>query len=155
MKTLAIIVLCLTCVAARADMIQTSGDVLQIALPAGAVGATLWHNDTEGLGEFALGLGSGMGITHSLKLCDMSSGHTTSAFASAEFIRKKYGLWYGVPAYALAGWTGYSRIHAEKHEWYEVGIGAVVGMSSAWFFTGNKIQVAPYKQVGAQIRMMF
>ena len=151
-----LVALCISiCACSQANEIQMSGDILQVALPVSAVGAMLCQKDWEGLVDFGIGYGVGMGTTRALKLTDASSGHTTSAFYGAETIRKKYGAWYGIPAYALAGWTGYTRLYAEKHDEPEVIVGAIVGITSAWFFTGNDIKLAPYKQIGAQISMAF
>jgi membrane-associated phospholipid phosphatase len=48
---------------------------------------------------------------------------------------KKYGWIYGRPAYILAGYTGYSRINAQKHDDWDVLAGAVAGIGSVYLFT--------------------
>ena len=63
------------------------------------------------------------------------SGHTSTTFQSAAFIQKRYGWKYGIPAYALAGFTGYSRINAQKHDGWDVLAGAVIGIGSSYLFT--------------------
>lgn len=63
------------------------------------------------------------------------SGHTSTTFQSAAFVQKRYGWKYGIPAYLLAGFTGYSRINAQKHDGWDVLAGAVVGIGSAYLFT--------------------
>lgn len=75
------------------------------------------------------------------------SGHTALAFASATTMYKRYGWEYGVPAYALAALTGYARVDAKKHHWYDVAAGAAIGGASAWFFTdafNDKVQLIPW-----------
>lgn len=68
------------------------------------------------------------------------SGHTSTTFQSAAFIQKRYGWKYGIPAYALAGFTGYSRINAQVHEGWNVLAGAAIGIGSAYIFS------TPYQQ---------
>ncbi len=37
------------------------------------------------------------------------------SFASAEFVRNRYGWRYGLPAYVLASFVAYSRVEANQH----------------------------------------
>ena len=82
------------------------------------------------------------------------SGHAAVAFASATTMYRRYGWEYGVPAYALATLTGYARVDARKHHWYDVVAGAAIGGASGWFFTdafNDKVQLVPWadsKSVG-------
>ncbi|MFM2264805.1 MAG: hypothetical protein RLZ77_221 [Bacteroidota bacterium] len=62
------------------------------------------------------------------------SGHTTSAFAGAAFIQRKYGWSYGIPCYAMASFVGYSRVQAKKHDTWDVLGGATIGIVSAYIF---------------------
>lgn len=62
------------------------------------------------------------------------SGHTTSAFAGAAFIQRKYGWSYGIPCYAMASFVGYSRVQAKKHDTWDVLGGATIGILSAYIF---------------------
>lgn len=55
------------------------------------------------------------------------SGHTTTAFAFASVVQEKHGLQYGVPAYALATFVGFSRINDNKHYLFDVIAGGLVG----------------------------
>lgn len=59
------------------------------------------------------------------------SGHTTMAFASAEFMRQEYrdlSPWYGVAGYAAAAATGALRLYNNKHWVSDVVAGAGFGM---------------------------
>lgn len=56
------------------------------------------------------------------------SGHTSVAFAGAEFIRKQYGLWVGIPAYLTAGYVGWSRVISNNHYPRDVLAGATIGI---------------------------
>lgn len=59
------------------------------------------------------------------------SGHSALAFASASVLTReaKGNLWVGVPLYVMAGGVGYSRMHAEKHWFSDVIVGAAIGHS--------------------------
>lgn len=56
------------------------------------------------------------------------SGHTSAAFATATSLSYAYGWKAGVPAYAMAIFTGISRIADDKHWASDVVAGAVLGM---------------------------
>ena len=58
------------------------------------------------------------------------SGHTSVAFAGAEFIRKEYGWGYGVPAYLAASFVGWSRVESHNHWTHDVLAGAAIGILS-------------------------
>lgn len=61
------------------------------------------------------------------------SGHTATAFAAAEFMRKEYkdvSIWYGVAGYAAATATGYLRMYNNKHWLGDVVAGAGIGILS-------------------------
>ena len=58
------------------------------------------------------------------------SGHTAITFAGAEFIRKQYGWGWGVPAYAAAGFVGWSRVQTNDHWTHDVLAGAAIGVLS-------------------------
>ncbi len=57
------------------------------------------------------------------------SGHTTSAFAFASVIGIQHEWYYAVPAYALATFTGLSRVNDGKHFVHDVLAGATIGMA--------------------------
>lgn len=67
--------------------------------------------------------------------------------ASAAFVQKRYGWEYGIPAYLLAGYVGYTRIEANKHDGWDVLAGAAIGVGMSYLFTkpydkDKKFQVA-------------
>ena len=57
------------------------------------------------------------------------SGHTSSSFLAATIADDLYGSKIGVPAYLLAGLTGLSRIHDNKHYLSDVIFGASLGIA--------------------------
>lgn len=62
------------------------------------------------------------------------SGHTAASFMGAEFIRKNYGAWWGVPAYLAAGWVGWTRVDSHNHYWRDVLGGAAIGIAANYDF---------------------
>ena len=61
------------------------------------------------------------------------SGHTSEAFASAEFLYQEYknvSPWYGMAGYAMAAATGYLRMYNNKHWLGDVIAGAGIGILS-------------------------
>ena len=69
----------------------------------------------------------------------MPSGHSSISFSSAEYLRKRYGWEYGVPAYAAASFVAYSRVESREHHPQDVIAGAGIGILSSYIFT------KPYK----------
>lgn len=145
---LAGLILCFTAgVHARAgDVIETAGDVLQYVLPATAAGMTLVNKDGKGAWQFGGSAALAMGVTYGLKYTvdetrpsgsnrSFPSAHTSISFSSAEFIRKRYGWEYGVPAYAAATFVAYSRVESRDHYTHDVLAGAVIGIVSSYLLT--------------------
>lgn len=58
----------------------------------------------------------------------MPSGHTSTAFASATHLAYAYGWWAGVPALAVATYTGLSRIADDAHWYSDIVAGATLGI---------------------------
>ncbi len=67
------------------------------------------------------------------------SAHTSLSFTSAEFLRKRYGWEYGIPAYVAATFVAVSRVEAKDHYTHDVLAGAAIGIASGYLFT------RPYK----------
>jgi len=129
-----------------ADKIQAAGDVLQVALPSAAAVATLAQRDAAGAKQLAFSLGVTWAVTTALKYTinetrpnggDLSfpSGHTSTSFASAEFMRRRYGWKWGGSFYALAAFVGYSRVESQNHYTHDVVAGAAIGIASSFLFT--------------------
>jgi membrane-associated phospholipid phosphatase len=129
-----------------ADAIETAGDAIRYVLPAVSVLAVAGHRDTQGAWQFAESLGLTMGTTVLLKATiderrpngerySFPSGHTSSSFSSAEFLRERYGWTYGLPAYLAAAFVGYSRVESRNHYTHDVVAGAAIGILSSYLFT--------------------
>ena len=128
------------------DSIQTAGDVLLVILPATAAGLTIGFKDRTGTLQFgksaALTLGTTLGLKYAIEeerpdggRHSFPSAHASISFTSAEFMRKRYGWEYGMPAYAAALFVTYSRIEARKHYVHDVIAGAAIGIGSSYLFT--------------------
>jgi membrane-associated phospholipid phosphatase len=150
MILLAALLLCWRETAPASDAIRTTGDILQYVLPATAAGLTLAYRDGTGALQFGESAAVTLGATYGLKYAinekrpngghrSFPSGHASISFASAEFMRKRYGWEYGVPAYALASFVAYSRVEARQHYAHDVVAGAAIGIISSYIFT------RPYK----------
>jgi membrane-associated phospholipid phosphatase len=128
------------------DRIETAGDILEITLPVSALSLTFVYKDTNGTKQFIKSFGTTLGVTYFLKYTihkkrpnggehSFPSGHTSSSFASAAFIQKRYGWKYGVPAYLAATFVGYSRIECKAHYIEDVLAGALIGITASYLFT--------------------
>ncbi|MFC1704032.1 phosphatase PAP2 family protein [Candidatus Omnitrophota bacterium] len=128
------------------DTSEEVGDVLQIVIPVTALGTTFLKDDEEGRWQFVKSFATTMAATYVLKYAVNSerpdggdysfpSGHTSAAFSGASFLQRRYGWAYGIPAYALASYVGWSRVDADKHHVEDVVAGAVFGIASTYIFT--------------------
>ncbi len=127
---------------------KTAGDVMLVTMPVLAMGSTLiWQDGQKGTYQFSKALAGTIAVTYGLKLAtnkerpnrennnSFPSGHTSVAFASAAFVQKRYGWKYGIPVYLLAGYVGYTRIEANKHDGVDVLAGAAIGVGMSYLFT--------------------
>ena len=136
----------------QSKTLETSGDVLLFVMPVVALGSTLIKGDKKGTWQFTKGFVVNQALTFGLKVIidkqrpnmenfdSFPSGHTSTTFQSAAFIHKRYGIEYGIPAYILASYTGFTRWSEKKHDFTDVLAGAVIGVGSSYLFT------TPYQQ---------
>ena len=130
--------------------LESTGDVLQLALPLTAATVTLIEGDYDATKQFAYSYGSTLVLTYSMKYLirkkrpegrnrfdSFPRGHTSSAFSGASFIQRRYGWKYGWIAYTLAGIVGVSRMEGPDgfHDIWDVLGGAAVGIGSTYIFT--------------------
>lgn len=131
------------------ENLAEAGDIVQLLLPLGGYVA----GDKQGAYQLTkVLLGSGA-TAHVFKATaerlrpdggdarSFPSGHTTAAYAGAEFIRVRYGNAWGIPAHIGAAFVGYTRILANKHFADDVLAGASNGMMWNWYLT------SPYAEV--------
>lgn len=78
------------------------------------------------------------------------SGHTSTSFASAEFLRREYkdiSPWYGIGGYAVATATGILRLFNNRHWLGDVVAGAGFGIASTnlAYLCYNKLHIGQKK----------
>ena len=129
------------------DKVEVAGDVATALVAVAAGGVTIARSDREGMVQLVKSAALDLGVTYGLKLAikerrpdgsdnqSFPSAHTSVAFASAEYLRKRYGLEYGIPAYGLASFVAYSRVEADRHYVRDVLAGAAIGIGSSYLFT--------------------
>jgi len=145
-------------------VLEDTGDILQLALPAAAGLTTIFKKDWEGTKQFAFSYATSFVVAQALKkvvrkkrpegrnLYDaFPSGHTTSAFTGAAFIQRRYGWKYGKYAYFLASIVGVSRMEGPDgwHDIWDVLAGAGIGIGSTYLFT------KPYEQSKYNISLSY
>lgn len=134
----------------RETNIQLFGDYAQFAPTAVSLITVIAKKDKEGFWQLTKSAGTNLALTWGLKYAinkhrpegatdgqAFPSGHTSFAFQGASFLQKRYGWKYGVPAYALAAYVGWSRLEGigERHDGWDVLAGAAVGIGSTYLFT--------------------
>lgn len=133
--------------------VKQAGSVLRFALPAAALLATtmlearpreagetsFWLMGGTPRHDLLLALLRSEAVTRGLKLSideqrpdggkhSFPSGHTSMAFAGAEFLRKEYGWQWGSPALLAAAFVGWSRVESKRHYTHDVIAGAAIGL---------------------------
>lgn len=145
-------------VPAKEGFIERSGDIIQLGLPVYAGLHSLSQKDTSGLLQLTGVVATQSVATWGLKETinrkrpnggkhSFPSGHTAVSFAAATYLAKRNGAAYGIPAYVLASYVGYSRIQAKKHWVSDVLAGAGIGVASGLIFTKefkNGVTLSPY-----------
>ncbi|WP_339656750.1 phosphatase PAP2 family protein [uncultured Maribacter sp.] len=130
--------------------IQNIGDYAQYAPTAFSLITILAKKDKVGFWQLSKSVGTNLTATWILKYAinkprpegrtdghAFPSGHTSFAFQGASFLQKRYGWKYGVPAYLVAGFVGYSRLEGvnDRHDGWDILAGAAVGIGSTYLFT--------------------
>ncbi len=122
-------------------------DVLLVGMPLAALTGVLIERDWQGLVQGSYTAALTTGVTLLLKYTvkeerpdrsnfhSFPSGHSATTFATAAFVQRRYGWKLGAPAYVLATYTGWGRVFAKKHHWWDVVAGAAIGAGSAYLFT--------------------
>lgn len=138
---------CLGLTPARAELVETSGKIIAFGLPVVAAGISYSKGDDRGLSELALVWTTSVGTAFVLseiipaRRPDRSdyksfpSDTAASGYAGAGYLWARYGWEYGVPAYALAMYAGYTRTYARKHHWYDVLASSAIAFGANYAFT--------------------
>lgn len=138
--SLAFLTLTANAAAAKSNADETAGQVVAFGLPAAAGALSLYRDDGTGLAELGsswlVTVGSTYALSHIVheRRPDGSDYHSfpsdtsASAFSAANYLWMRYGWRWGVPAYALATFAGYSRVQAMKHHWYDVAASEAIAL---------------------------
>lgn len=129
------------------------------ALVVAALGIPAAKGDWEGAMQGAGSIGASWLFTYGLKEAipelrpdgsdrrSFPSGHTSVSFAAAGSLHQRYGWQIGLPATALATFVGVARVKADKHDWYDVVIGAAIGEASGFLLTSkhdSNVRLTPW-----------
>ena len=145
---------------ARAQFVQKSTDVLCLVPSATALILTLVKKDEKGLKQFALSTVSSVALSYGLEACirkerpdgdgmhSMPSTHTMIAFSGASYLQERYGWKWGAPAYALATYVAWGRVHSKRHDVWDVLVGTAIGVGGSYVFTrpfmkGADVTISP------------
>lgn len=130
--------------------VRIASDYMQYIPETTSLIAILIHKDKKGFWQFTKSFGTNLAITYALKVSinktrpngrteghAFPSGHTSVAFHGASFLQRRYGWWYGAPAYVVAGLVAYCRIQGKRksHDVWDVLGGVVTGVGSTYIFT--------------------
>jgi membrane-associated phospholipid phosphatase len=133
---------------------ESTGTAVAIALPLFAGGYAAYKHDWTGVAELSVDTLATVGTAFALKQIvrekrpdgsdfkSFPSDTAALAFAPAQFLWDRYGWEIGLPAYAAAGYAGWTRIDAKKHHWYDV------AASAGFAFGFSKIFTTRYRAQG-------
>ncbi len=139
------------------DVVESIGDGTQLIPPISALLLTVLKKDKKGTIKFAESVILTGTTVYILKntikkqrpdgrgYSSFPSGHTAASFNGAAFIQRRYGWKFGIPAYILATYTGFSRVYSDRHYIEDVFAGVAIGLGSVYLFT------KPYKKTAINI----
>jgi membrane-associated phospholipid phosphatase len=133
----------------KSNFVGTVGNVLLVGLPLAGGAYAYYRGDREGLFQIGASVVSAYAVSFGLQHVvrkrapdpDLSgwnafpSDSAAVSFAAASAIQVRYGWDYGLPAYGIAAFVAYSRVHVEEHDWADVGVGALIGWAAGQLFT--------------------
>ncbi len=136
---------------AKSNLTQ-AGDITQILVPVAGIGVATYKQDKEGQKQFVKSFLVNTALLFTLKYSfkntewgtrpnggkySFPSGHSAAAFQGAFFLNRRYGLEYGAPAIAAAGFTGYTRVRGDYHHWRDVIGGAALAFGVTYFMVSK------------------
>lgn len=141
--------------------VVASTDAIVIGMPVATLVGIIVEGDWQGLKQAGLtavtSVATSTILKHSIRerrpdgsnMHSFPSGHSSTVFANAAFLQRRYGWKIGAPAYALATYTAVGRVVGKKHHWWDVVAGAAIGAGSAYLFTtpwarDHDLSLAPY-----------
>lgn len=127
--------------------VETSTDIAMFAPAALGAGVALVEGDYKGLLQLGEALAVSVATSYALKYTvrktrpdgsdnrSFPSNHTGFSFAGATFLQKRYGWKWGLPAYLVSGYVAWGRVHARRHDVWDVLAGAAIGVGSGLLFS--------------------
>lgn len=127
--------------------VETSTDIAMFAPAAVGAGVALVEGDYKGLLQLGEALAVSVATSYALKYTvkkkrpdgsdnhSFPSNHTGFSFAGATFLQKRYGWKWGVPAYIVSSYVAWGRVHAKRHDVWDVLAGAAIGTGSGLLLT--------------------
>lgn len=124
--------------AAGNSTVTRLGDLMQVIVPAYALGIAVNEHDTTGIEQFAYSFLATEAAVYGLKFAvqerrpdgsdnlSFPSGHTALTMFGASFIHNRYGLKRALIPYLMTGFTAYSRIDGMRHYWWDTLAGAAI-----------------------------
>ena len=143
----------------NADTVETSGDVLRVAIPAAAYGLAWHRDDDEGGKQFLKSFAATVVSAYALKkVVDKErpngkdeafpSGHAATSFAGAAFLHRRYGWHDAWPAYLLSAYVGWTRVHADEHDTVDVLGGAALAIGWNWLLVDPRGRLSVTPEIG-------
>lgn len=132
---------------ARAQFVEKSTDAACLLPSATGLGYTIAKKDRKGFLQLGGSTAACLATNYTMEALitkdrpdgtghhSFPSTHTAIAFNGATFLARRYGWKIGVPAYILASYVAWGRVHADRHDWWDVMGGAAVGAGTALIFT--------------------
>lgn len=132
---------------AQSKLVRRSTDVLCLAPSATGLVKAIVEKDKKGVLQLGLSSATTLAVNYGLEAVvkkDRPDGtghhafpstHTAVAFDGASFLMRRYGWKWGVPAYVVSTYVAWGRVHAKRHDWWDVLGGAAIGAGSAFIYT--------------------
>ena len=145
---------------AQDRFVERSTDVLSVVPSMTGLCVAIVNEDREGAVQLGLSTATTLASNYLLEAVirkdrpdgsghhSFPSTHTAVAFDGSSFLMRRYGWKWGVPAYVVSTYVAWGRVHADKHDVWDVIGGAALGAGAALVYTrpfvkNSDITIAP------------